>query len=176
IFQEGAGLKEQLKDLAITYHGPEKPSPEPELHFYSSPDTHGQVLALGKALETGLAASAALDEKTVIVLPSSETLFPLVRHGLSSLHEDTYNVSMGYPLHRTPVFGFLNNLMELSASTDGDRIYIPDYLKFVLHPYTKNIYYKGKSETTRILFHSVEERLLNRKAKTFTSLAEIEAD
>src|SRR5208283_118118 len=110
------------------------------------------------------------------VLPSSETLFPLVRHGLSSLHEDTYNVSMGYPLHRTPVFGFLNNLMELSASTDGDRIYIPDYLKFVLHPYTKNIYYKGKSETTRILFHSVEERLLNRKAKTFTSLAEIEAD
>src|SRR5208283_6184291 len=107
IFQEGAGLKEQLKDLAITYHGPEKPSPEPELHFYSSPDTHGQVLALGKALETGLAASAALDEKTVIVLPSSETLFPLVRHGLSSLHEDTYNVSMGYPLHRTPVFGFL---------------------------------------------------------------------
>ncbi|MGO9612329.1 MAG: PD-(D/E)XK nuclease family protein [Dissulfurispiraceae bacterium] len=176
LFQEGPGLREQLKDLAITYHGPEKPSRQPELHFYSSPDTHGQVLALGKALEQGLEADAALDEKTVIVLPSSETLFPLVRQGLSSLREDTYNVSMGYPLHRTPVFGFLNNLMELSASTEGDRIYIPDYLKFVLHPYTKNIYYKGKSESTRILFHSVEENLLNRKAKTFTSLAEIEED
>lgn len=176
IFQEGAGLKEQLRDLRIPYEISEAVNREPVLHFCSSPDTHGQVLALGKALQTGLEAGSPPDENTVIVLPSSETLFPLVRQGLSSLPEDAYNVSMGYPLHRTPVFGFLNNLMDLAASMDGDRIYIPDYLKFVLHPYTKNIYYEGKSETTRILFHSVEEELIRHKAKTFTSLAEIEGN
>lgn len=176
VFQEGAGLKEQLKTLDIAYDCAASAAVMPELHYYSSPDTHGQVLALGNVLEIGLAEGAAIDENTVIVLPSSETLFPLVRQGLSSFPEDTYNVSMGYPLHRTPVFGFLNNLMELAASLDGDRIYIPDYLKFVLHPYTKNVYYKGKSEITRILFHTVEEGLLRHKAKTFTSFAEIEGN
>ncbi len=176
IFQDGAGLKEQLEAMAIDYDSPGIDTVEPAIHFYSSPDSHGQVLALGKVLETGLAERSGVDENTVIVLPSSETLFPLVRQGLSSLPEDTYNVSMGYPLHRTPVFGFLNNLMELAASMDGDRIYIPDYLKFVLHPYTKNIYYKRKSEITRILFHSIEEELLRHKAKTFTSLSEIEGN
>src|SRR5208283_4333305 len=141
---------------------------------YSSPDTHGQVLALGKILATNLAAGNRPDENTVIVLPSSETLFPLLRQGLSAIPEDDYNVSLGYPLHRTPVFGFLNNLMELVNSMDGDRIYIPDYLKFVLHPYTKNIYYRGKSETTRVMFHTIEEELIEHKAKTFTTIEEIE--
>jgi hypothetical protein len=143
IFQEGVGLYEKLKDLGITCESGGKGAVEPEIHFYSSPDTHGQVLALGKILGTKLETGDPLDEKTVIVLPSSETLFPLVRQGLSIVPEDAYNVSLGYPLHRTPVFGFLNNLMELVNSMDGDRIYIPDYLKFVLHPYTKNIYFRA---------------------------------
>jgi ATP-dependent helicase/nuclease subunit B len=174
IFQDGNGLKEKLKELGITYELEESADTEPEVHFYSSPDTHGQVMALGKILGTNLEEGNNLDENTVIVLPSSETLFPLLRQGLSAVPEDSYNVSLGYPLHRTPVFGFLNDLMELVNSMDGDRIYIPDYLKFVLHPYTKNIFYKGKSETTRIMFHAIEETLLKHKAKTFTTIEEIE--
>ncbi len=176
IFQDGPGLKEKLEDLGIAYEGKEEGAREPNAHFYGSPDTHGQVLALGKILATRLEAGDPLDERSVVVLPSSEALFPLLRQGLSALPEDSYNVSMGYPLHRTPVFGFLNNLMELVNSMDADRIYIPDYLKFVLHPYTKNIYYRGKSEITRILFHSVEEELLKHRAKTFVTLAEIEGN
>ena len=174
-FQHGNGLNEKLKELGITCDMKESIDTDPEVHFYSSPDTHGEVLALGKILETNLAAGNDLDENTVIVLPSSETLFPLLRQGLSSIPEDDYNVSLGYPLHRTPVFGFLNNLMELVNSMDGDRIYIPDYLKFVLHPYTKNIYYRGKSETTRVMFHTIEEDLLEHKALTFTTIEEIES-
>ncbi len=175
IFQEGPGLTEQLEPLGISSDSLVKNCTEPEVHFYSSPDTHGQVLALGKILETKL-TGGPLDEKTVIVLPSSGTLFPLVRQGLSSVPDEDYNISLGYPLHRTPIFGFLNNLMELVSSMDGDRVYIPDYLKFVLHPYTKNIYYKRKSETTRILFHAIEEELLRHKARTLITLDEIEGN
>jgi CRISPR/Cas system-associated exonuclease Cas4 (RecB family) len=145
----------------------------PEIHFYSSPDTHGQVYALSRVIEE---IQESPDEKTAIVLPSSETLFPLLRQALSTLNEDSYNVSLGYPLHRTPIFGFLNNLMELISSIDDDRLYIPDYLKFVLHPYTKNIYYNGNAEITRIMFHAIEERLTQYRTKTFCSLSEIEED
>ncbi|SPQ00267.1 conserved hypothetical protein [Candidatus Sulfobium mesophilum] len=174
VFQDGAGLKEKLKDLGISYKGRGEEAGRPDVHFYSSPDTHGQILALGKILETHVEAGDPLDDGSVIVLPASETLFPLLRQGLSELPEDGYNVSLGYPLQRTPIFGFLNNLMDMLNSMDGERVYIPDYLKFVLHPYTKNIYYKGNSETTRILFHAVEEELLKQKAKIFVTLAEIE--
>src|SRR5208283_470443 len=117
-FQDGTGLNDKLKELGITCKIEENVVTEPEVHFYSSPDTHGQVLALGKILATNLAAGNNLDENSVIVLPSSETLFPLLRQGLAVIPEDDYNVSLGYPLHRTPVFGFLNNLMELVNSMD----------------------------------------------------------
>jgi CRISPR/Cas system-associated exonuclease Cas4 (RecB family) len=174
IFQDGPGLREKLRDLSIVYEWDKNGTAGPDVHFYESPDTHGQVMALAKILATQLEAGATPDEKTVIVLPSSETLFPLLHHGLSAISENACNISLGYPLHRTPVFGFLNNLMELVNSMDANRIYARDYLKFVLHPYTKNIYYRGTSETTRILFHSIEEEILRHKAKTFVTLAEIE--
>jgi hypothetical protein len=178
IFQEGPGLEEKLSDLGIdkTYNTlPLIPSP-PEIHFYSSPDTHGQVYALGKVIETGLGEIEHINEKTAIVLPVAETLFPLLRQGLSFLDETGYNISLGYPLHRTPVFGFLNSLMELITSMDDDRIYIPDYLKFVLHPYTKNIYYNGSAEITRITFHAIEEKLTESRTRTFATLQELEED
>ncbi|MHB8483227.1 MAG: PD-(D/E)XK nuclease family protein [Nitrospiria bacterium] len=174
LFQQGVGLAEKLKAFGIPPEPAGTEVPEPEVHFYSSSDTHGQVLALGRVLGTRVEAEDTLDENTVIVLPTSDTLFPLLRQGLSHIDEDSYNVSMGYPLSRTPVFGFLNSLMELVTSMDGERIYIPDYLKFVLHPYTKNIYFHRNSETTRILFHTLEDELLRHKAKTFTTLKEIE--
>ncbi len=81
IFQDGMGLNEKLKELGITHEIMESVDTGPEVHFYSSPDTHGQVLALGKILGTNGDAVNNPDENTVIVLPSSETLFPLLRQG-----------------------------------------------------------------------------------------------
>jgi len=174
LFQQGVGLEEALKALGI----PDEIAPpiesRPEIHFYGSPDAHGQVLALSQVLDARRAEGNPPDENTVIVLPSSDILFPLLRQGLSHLAEDAFNVSLGYPLGRTPVFGLFNSLMELVASLDGDRVYIPDYLKFVLHPYTKNIYFRRNSEVTRMLFHTLEEELLRERTKTFTTLEEIE--
>ena len=79
-------------------------------------------------------------------------------------------------MHRTPVFGFLNNLMELIGSMEDDRIYVPDYMKFVLHPYMKNIYCKGNAEITRIIFHTVEEILQKSRTRMFATLSEMEND
>jgi hypothetical protein len=117
-----------------------------------------------------------LNERTVVVLPSPDTLFPLIRQGLTFIDEMDYNISLGYPLHRTSIFGFLNNLMELVTSMDDERIYLPDYLKFVLHPYTKNIYFNGNAEISRIMFHALEETLTKQRTKTFSTLPEIEED
>ncbi|MCG2721167.1 MAG: hypothetical protein L6290_04000 [Thermodesulfovibrionales bacterium] len=171
LFQDGTGLKDQISFMGTATADESEEKDGPTINFCATPDTHGQVFALNNILN---AAKPELNEKTVIVLPSSETLFPLLRQCLSSFDEDDFNVSVGYPVVRTPVFGFLNNLMELVANMDGDRIYIPDYLKFVLHPYTKNIYLNGVSEPTRIMFHAIEENLVRYRTKTFATLREIE--
>jgi hypothetical protein len=176
IFQDGRGMKEKLAELGVR---PDEEKPQeagPKVHFYSSPDTHGQVYALRSVLEGVSKEKGPLPDNTAIVLPAPETLFPLLRQGLTMLDEESYNISLGYPLQRTPVFAFLNNIMELIASMDGDRIYLPDYLNFVLHPYTKNIYCNGSAEITRILFHTMEEALTKYRVKTFVSLEELEGD
>ena len=176
IFQDGPGLGERLAELGMGIEtGADMPSSDgPEIHFYSSPDTHGQVFALGSILREKTGDKEAPDEKTTIVLPSSETLFPLLRQGMTCLNRDDFNISLGYPLHRTPVFGFLNTLMELISSMEDDRIYVPDYMKFALHPYTKNIFCKGNAEVTRIMFHCMEEILRKSRTRTFVTLPEIE--
>ncbi|OGD30140.1 MAG: hypothetical protein A2Y56_09910 [Candidatus Aminicenantes bacterium RBG_13_63_10] len=155
--------------------------PAPAMEFIKCPDTHGEVFALNKALESGLSDPARFNERQVVVLPAAETLFPLYQQTLSGLDERRdFNISLGYPLTRTPVYSFFHNLLELVQSMDDEgRIYVPAYLRFVLHPYTKNLYFPGfdqRTDLTRILFHAVEEELSVRKARAFWSLEEIESD
>jgi CRISPR/Cas system-associated exonuclease Cas4 (RecB family) len=176
IFQDGTGIEETFQSLGIRVEREDPTPPETEIHFYQSPDTHGQVYALSTIMSSKIQGNDPLDERTTIVLPSSETLFPLLRQGLSTLSDEDFNISLGYPLNRTPIFGFMNNLMELIISMDEDRVYIPDYLKFVLHPYTKNILFNGNAEITRIMFHSIEEKLMKNRTRTFLTLEEIEGD
>ncbi|MFI5368342.1 MAG: hypothetical protein ACHQ1F_04940, partial [Spirochaetia bacterium] len=165
VFQEGPGLRKKIKGLAIQSAGETEgpPAAGPEVHFYSSPDTHGQVFALNAALKSP-------DSGTLIVLPRPDTLFPLVRQCLSRFDEESYNVSLGYPLQRTPLYGFLNTLMELVGSMDAERVYLPDYVSFVLHPYVKNIRLGASAEATRVLFHALEERLAHTRTRRFALL------
>src|SRR4030043_1835577 len=174
IFQEGEGMKKKLSDLGITKR--EFSPTEPEIHCYKSPDSHGQVLGASMLLKNRIDKNERIDESTVIVLPSSETLVPLFHQALSLLDPDNYNVSLGYPLQRTPLFGFFNNLMEVVSTMDGDRLYVPYYLEFILHPYTKNIYFQGRADITRILFHTIEETLTKKRSRKFLSLEELESD
>ena len=175
IFQEGEGMTKKLSDLGVSAQRPFVPN-EPEIHCYQSPDSHGQVLGVSTLLKNWIDRKERLAENTVIVLPSAETLLPLFHQALSLLDPDNYNVSLGYPLQRTPLFSLFNNLMEMIATMDGDRFYVRHYLDFVLHPYTKNIYFQDRADITRILFHAIEEVLTKKRTRKFLSLSELESD
>ncbi len=175
IFQEGEGMKKKLSDLGIPAQRGFAPA-EPEIYCYKSPDSHGQVFGVSTLLKSKIDQKERVDQNTVIVLPSAEVLLPLFHHALSLFGPDRYNISLGYPLGRTPLFGFINNLMKVATSMDGDRLYIPYYLDFILHPYTKNIYFEGRPDITRILFHAIEETLAEKRTRKFLSLSELEKD
>jgi len=170
IWQEGRGLRKRMEGLQGSADAALLPrSPPSATRFSSSPDTHGQVFALNAELEK-------TDEDTVIVLPSPDSLFPLLRHCLSRLDPESYNISLPYPLQRTPLYAFLDSLMELVASMDQERVYVPRYVSFVLHPYVKNLRLGGSAEATRVLFHALEEELAAARTRRFATLEEIEGD
>ena len=175
LFHEGEGIRGRLTELGVSLPN-RRAAGKPRIHCYKSPDTHGQVFGVGALLKEKIDKKEGIDEKTVIVLPSAETLIPLFHQALSLLEPDDYNVSLGYPIRRTPLFGFFSNLMEVIATMDGDRLYLPHYLDFILHPYTKNIHFRGRADLTRILFHAIEEVLTEKKTKKFLSLEELESD
>lgn len=175
-FQDGPGMQELLTALGIEPEMIEGKETAPVVSLYQSPDTHGQTFGLNRVISEIEKRGEALDEKTVIVLPSADTLFPLLHHGISAIPENRFNISMGYPLNRTPIFGFFNNLSQMMLSMEGQRLYLPDYLKFVLHPYVKNVLFHGRADVTRIIFHTLEDEMTENRTRSFLTLDEIEHD
>jgi CRISPR/Cas system-associated exonuclease Cas4 (RecB family) len=152
----------------------EEEAPEAEIHFYKASDTHGQVFALSALIKKQLDKNRHLDEHSVIVLPTADALFPVVHQTLSLIPQDQYNIALEYPMARTPIYGFLNDLMELVCTRQGERYSAAQYIKFILHPYTKNIRFGQRADVTRILFHAIESMLTNDKSKILLTLEEIE--
>ncbi|MCR4410571.1 MAG: PD-(D/E)XK nuclease family protein [Candidatus Saccharicenans sp.] len=183
---EGPGLEDMVQGLGLDLKEAETISDEPgkarepELQFYQSPDSHGQLFILNKLMEDRFQNPALLNEKQVIVLPALESLIPLHQQTLTAIPEETYNISLGYPLTRTPLYNFFDCLFNLiQTADDRNRFYASYYLDFVLHPYTKNIYFEGperSAELTRILFHTIQEIFTRNKGRLFWSLEEIASD
>ncbi|HTR82289.1 MAG TPA: PD-(D/E)XK nuclease family protein [Bacteroidota bacterium] len=174
IFQNGLGIGNSLKQLGLSPEIPQRDSAPPSLHFTRSADDHGQVFALSEKIHEKLKADPASIEGTSIVVPAAETLFPLFHQTLALLPDDTYNISLGYPATRTPVYGFLETVMELAVSKNEGRYAIPSYVKFILHPYTKNIRYGNRSDVTRILCNTIEEIFLKERPDSYFALEELE--
>lgn len=143
------------------------------IELYECPDTHSEVFQLSNLLVSDIKEKG--DAKNFLVIsPSPDTLVPLINS--INLNLEEYNVSIGYPLLRTPLYSFIQHIFDTLSSMEGEKIYVPDYLRFVLHPYTKNILYKNKAEITRIIFHKIEERLVQQKFINYRALSDIESD
>lgn len=173
IFQHGAGITLQLEKIGITPES-EIDRPVPVYHFYRSPDAHGELFALNAMLKEHLPSMVSDSDDSVIVLPSSENLFPLYHQTLAQYDRDSYNIALGYPLERTPVYGFLMALMDVLLSSRNGTVFVPAYLQFMLHPYTKNILWKNRSDVTRLIVQAVEQFCTANNTKTYIVLEEVE--
>lgn len=167
IFQKTAGEEQPWKDSESANEEKSGYKSEEELETISAPeitytkasDVHGQVFALAQALKSKRDIGDAVNEKTVIVLPDPQSLFPLVHHALTPFKEEEYNIALGYPLSRTPIFGFLQDLLALASVFQDGAYPASSYIRFVLHPYVKNIRFDQRADVTRILFHEIEKHL-----------------
>lgn len=175
VFQNGEGMNATLDRLQL-HPVPEGEERKPEIRYYESSDAHGQLFALNRVLEQTYPDPIIDSSEAVIVLPSPENLFPLYHQTLSAYDRNTYNLSLGYPLSRTPVYGFLASLLDVIASSKDGKVFVPSYMQFMLHPYTKNILYSNRADVTRMAVHAIEEYCLEHGARVFLGLDDIEND
>ena len=173
IFQKGKGIGRVIDELHLTTVIKGEDINSSEINFTACPDIHGQVYALNALMGNNAQQQFPLNEHSVIVLPSSSSLFPLLQQSLSLLNENEYNISLGFALRFSPLYSFYELLLDVIATKQDEKYYIPSYLKFVLHPYTKNIYFKKRTDVTRIVFHSVEEYFTKKFPGMFFSLSEL---
>ena len=128
---------------------------ERRIRYYEGFDLHSQLTVLERELAdldgTGQVAEqefspadgesaepaddGAADEAgdTVVVLPDSGLLMPVLHH----LPDTRINVSMGYPLTRSPLFRLLDTLLRLQEGRRGEGYYWRDLADLVRHPYIK---------------------------------------
>jgi CRISPR/Cas system-associated exonuclease Cas4 (RecB family) len=173
VIHDGPGVGERLRAIGVEYAPSPPVSRSRAIHLYRAADTHGEVLGIARVIDTLRREGVALDERTVLVLPSADALFPVVQWILPRIPR--HNISLGYPAKRTPVFGFLTGVFQAMRSMADGKVYAPDYLRCVLHPYVKNIRWGTGEGATRILFHTIEEFLAEEGAWTFFGLDELES-
>ncbi len=171
-FQQGRGIEGTLKRMGVHAEA-EGPEASPKHYFYESPDSHGQIFLLNRVIADTISHPVTASDAAAIILPSSENLFPLYHQTLSHLDQSTYNLALGYPLTRTPVYGFLVSLLDVIVTMREGEVFIPSYMQFLLHPYTKNILYKTRTDVTRTLVHAIEDDCLEHSARMYLSPAGI---
>lgn len=77
------------------------------------------------------------DENTAVVLPNNELLFPLL-HALPQ-EVERLNITMGYPLSSSTVYGFLDALINLQIKTrDNNSYHFRSVLTILRHPLLAN--------------------------------------
>lgn len=107
-------------------------SEAPRVSIFGAAQPVGQAKLMSQVLKEQL-AKGMKPEETLVVLPDEKLLLPVL-HGLASSVEKM-NVTMGFPLSSTPMFNFIELLMDLQISRKDDHFNHRQVLALMGHPY-----------------------------------------
>lgn len=108
-----------------------------EIRYISSPTENAQARYLPQWIRENLTEN----EKETAVVLCNESLLPPVLHSLPSEVEHI-NITMGFPLSQTPVYSFLNTLLDLQLQgyqEKSGRFLYQQVVAVLKHPYTRRL-------------------------------------
>ncbi len=98
--------------------------------------------------------------KVAVLLPYAPTLIPFVQGAVSRFDQDKkavpFNITLGYPLERTPMMQLVDSLLTVLENSGDGRIEADDYLQLVRHPYVKISGGAGDREPLKRGIHLLE--------------------
>ena len=136
----------------IPSHFQEKIVSGTELHLYGASQPVGQAKLMSQVLKNGLERGMN-PEETLIVLADEKMLMPVL-YGVSGSVEKL-NVTMGFPLANTPMFNFIELLIDLQITRKGDHFNHRQVLALLGHPYVVSAHAIASNEKRKeILNHN----------------------
>jgi CRISPR/Cas system-associated exonuclease Cas4 (RecB family)/DNA-binding MarR family transcriptional regulator len=103
--------------------------------------------------------------KIGIVLPDPSSLIPFVQGVVSRFDQakDTipFNITLGYPFHRTPLYQLISSILKVGETTVGSKVYVRDYLDLIRHPYVKSSNLYGEGDQLRKGIRYLEDLINN---------------
>ena len=167
-------LKNTFESLNCSIKPGRKNENNYDLKLYAAFDQHSQVCAVREILKK-------IDklDSTVIVLPDSSSMIPLVSEIGKSFGD--FNVSLGYPLKRSSLYSLFELIVSAQKTKKAEKYYAKDYIAALSQPLVKNLKLLPNSNATRVLAHKIEEALLGMEntsisGRLFVTLEEIESD
>ncbi|MCK4746928.1 MAG: PD-(D/E)XK nuclease family protein, partial [Bacteroidales bacterium] len=111
-----------------------------EIRIFELPTDVLQAKTVHKILERAGSATMRDCTDNAVVLCDEELLMPVVMSLPEALQE--INVTMGYPMKNTPVYSFVDHLLQMQSNIrqtrDGrERFYHKDVTSILLHPYMR---------------------------------------
>ncbi len=138
--EAGEFIKRNLKDFpsALPEGACNSLSQSKEIDYISSPTENAQARYLPQWIRKNLTTEQ--EKETAIVL-CNESLLQPVLHSLPS-NVKHVNITMGFPLSQTPVYSFLNALLELQIqgyNSNNGRYTFDHVIAVLKHPYTRKL-------------------------------------
>ena len=138
--------------------------PRPRLNFFEAPDVHHELSKLTTLLPKG----TKRPDETLVLLCAAGHLIPLL---YELPEEEKVNITLGYPLYRTPLAQLFLLFCELVESRHGEELYVPAYLRLIKHPYLRGLTFAG--EKAGVFFRLLEKRLRDH-GSPYLGLSEME--
>ncbi|MBN2345539.1 MAG: PD-(D/E)XK nuclease family protein, partial [Candidatus Aminicenantes bacterium] len=121
------------------------------------------------------------DEKALrrvaVLLPSAPSLIPFVQGAVSRFDQKAqelpFNITLGYPLERTPMMQLVDSLLTLMQESIDGAFPSRDYLQLIRHPYVKISGGDDDMEPLKRGIHLLED-IIHKGNLTRLSTAELE--
>ena len=172
--KEWTVLRENLRFFNVTSKLDESNHSKPLISFYRGFDMHSQAGLVQEVFK-----SIQDKDDTVIVLPLSEVLLPLISEVSPLIKE--FNISMGYPLKRSSAYALLEAVKKAQESKQKNKYYTNDYLALLRHPLVRNFHVGDNIVIVQVIIQKIEESLTGEKETSiggsiFLGLDEIEKE
>ena len=145
-------LEDTAKYLSCDISGVGNTEPAYSLNLYSGFDTHSQA-----SIVKDIAKNIKNKDNAILVVPDEEAIIPVLAEISQTV--ESFNVSLGYPLRKTPLFSLLEDILKAQETKKEEGYYAKDYLQVLKHPFVKNLKLFNNSDTTRVVVHKIEEAL-----------------
>ena len=123
-----------------------------QINLISASTENAQARFLPQWISHIQAENKNLERENAVVLCNESLLLPVLHSIPQEVHN--VNVTMGFPLAQTPIYGFINALLELQTSgfnSKTGRYEYENVLTILRHPYTRQLSSQAPSLEQRLV-------------------------